>query len=115
MREGRGGRSWARGVFQQPVRDAPVQGVSDLSSVLAAWSGRNGLSVQGRPEYAPCARDHYFGFGHHSQRILQNGQTSEVQFMAMLWVQDSIKIQKQLGRGDYSIAAFQQRLNFWRG
>lgn len=61
----------------------------------------------------PCARDHYFGSRRLPQRILQNGQSAEVlRFMSMLWVQDSIKIQKQYGRVDDSIPAFQQPLNF---
>ena len=47
------------------------------------------------------------------QRILQNGQSAEVlRFMAMLWVQDPIEIQKQYGYVDDSIPAFLQRLNF---
>ena len=65
---------------------------------------------------SPCTRNHYFGSGHLPQRILQNGQSAEVlRFMAMLWVQDSIKIQKQYGRVDDSIPAFQQPLNFCWG
>ena len=64
---------------------------------------------------SPRARDHNFGFGHLPQRSLQNRQTAEVLgFMAVLWVQDPIKIQKQYEHCDDSIAAFQQRLNFWR-
>jgi len=62
---------------------------------------------------SPRARDHYFGSGHLPQRILQNGQSAEVlRFMAMLWVQDPIEIQKQYGYVDDSIPAFLQRLNF---
>ena len=62
---------------------------------------------------SPCARDHYFGSGHLPQRILQNVQSAEVlRFMAMLWVQNPIKIQKQYGHVDDSSPAFQQPLNF---
>ncbi len=62
---------------------------------------------------SPCACNHDLAFGPLPQRILQNRQAAEVfRFMAMLWVQDPIKIQKQYGYVDDSIPAFQQRLNF---
>ena len=62
---------------------------------------------------SPRARDHHYGFGHLPQCSLQDGQTAEVlRFMAVLWVQDPIQIQKQYGHGDDSVPAFQLRLIF---
>jgi len=47
---------------------------------------------------APCASDHDLAFGHLPQRIFQNRQEAEVlRLMAMLGVQNPIKIKKQDG------------------
>ena len=62
---------------------------------------------------SPSARDHQLEFRDLAQCALQHWQAAEVlRFMAMLWVQDSIKIQKQYGHVDDSSPAFQQPLNF---
>ena len=36
MREGRGGRSWARGVFQQPAKGLPTAQVKRVHDAVAA-------------------------------------------------------------------------------